>query len=139
MPKKPNIEQRLAPPAELKLAAEKAAWKRIVNAYSGDFFNEGDIPLLVSYVRLQMAADRLHKEYTTSGEVVRDSKGDLVMSMHYRAFMSTAEKLGGLAQKLRIAPSARMRQEAPKQSASNATGGRSWSPGSDWRDHQQQE
>ena len=128
------MESKLKPPLELKLAQEKKVWKIIVGAYSGDFFNEGDIPLLVNYVRLKVTSDRLHKEYAKTGEIVK-VKGIEMISTHYKLFMATSDKMGTLAQKLRIAPSARMRQEAPGTSSKKSAANRDFNPASDWRKH----
>ena len=127
-----SLESKLNPPPELKLAAEKKIWITIIGAYSGDFFNKGDIPLLVNYVRLKMTADRLHKAYAKTGEIIKKNGHEMV-SPHYKLFMTTADKMGTLAQKLRIAPSARMRQEAPGQSAKKSSANRDFNPAGDWR------
>ena len=129
------LKSKLKPPSELKLACEKQIWKTIVGAYSGDFFNEGDIPLLVNYVRLKTTADRLYGEYSKTGEIVK-VKGIEMISTHYKLYMSTVNSLAGLAQKLRIAPSARMRQEAPGSSAKRSSSNRDFNPAGDWRKHQ---
>ena len=128
------LESKLKPPSELKLALEKKIWNTIVGAYSGDFFNEGDIPLLVNYVRLKGTSDGLHKKCAQTGEIVK-IKGVEVVSTHYKLFRTTTEKMGSLAQKLRIAPSSRMRQEAPGSSAKKSSANRDFNPAGDWRKH----
>ena len=133
--KKTSIESKLKPPSELKVASEKRIFKSIINAYSGDFFNEGDIPMLVNYVRLKSAADKCHTEYSTNGEIITIN-GTQTINPYYNLFMKTVERMNSVAQKLRIAPSARMRQEAPRSSATKARSGSSFNPAADWRDHQ---
>ena len=137
MTKKSVIETRLKPPSELKSVAQKRVFNEIVEAYAGDFFNTGDLPLLLNYVRLKLSTDRLYKEVVKRGEVIYDKNSNLVPSPFFRAYNTGCTTMAALAQKLRIAPSARMRQEAPGQSAKRATGGRDYQPGSDWRELQQ--
>ena len=138
MAKKKSIETRLKPPKELKSVAEKTVFVDIISAYSGDFFNIGDLPLLVNYVRLKMSADRLYKEVHKTGEVVYDKNGNQVPSPFFKAYNTACSTMAVLSQKLRLAPSARMRQEAPGSSSKKSTANRDWSPGGDWRDHQNQ-
>ncbi len=128
------LQSKLKPPLELKLVCEKKVWNTIINAYSGDFFNKGDIPLLVNYVRLKTTADRLHKKYSRTGEIV-NVEGEDVVSIHFKLFITTTNAMAGLAQKLRIAPSSRMRQESPTQSAKKSTTSQTWDPDADWESH----
>jgi len=136
MAKKTSLESRLKAPTELKSVAEKKIFDAIVGAYSGDFFNIGDLPLLVNYVRIKMSADRLYKEVHRTGEVVFDKNGNQVPSPFFKAYNTACGTMATLSQKLRLAPSARMRQEAPGASAGKSRSNRDWNPGSDWRDHQ---
>jgi len=135
---KTSIESRLKPPPELKSVAEKKLFSNIISAYSGDFFNVGDLPLLINYVRIKMSADRLYKEVHKTGEVVYDKNGNQTPSPFFKAYNTACGTMATLSQKLRLAPSARMRQEAPVSSSKKATASRDWRPGGDWRDHRNQ-
>ncbi len=138
MTEKNAIETRLKPPTELKSVTEKKVFNEIVGAYSGDFFNIGDMPLLINYVRIKMSADRLYKEVHKTGEVVYDKNGNQVPSPFFKAYNTACGTMATLSQKLRLAPSARMRQEAPGSSAKKSTSNRDYRPASNWRDHQNQ-
>lgn len=138
MTKKISLETRLKPPSELKSVTEKRVFEGIVTAYSGDFFNVGDYPLLINYVRSKLSADRLYKEVLARGEVVYDKHDNEVPSAYFKAYNTVCGTLATLSQKLRLAPSARMRQEAPGFSSKKSTSSRDWNPGGDWRDHKNQ-
>lgn len=136
MTQKTSLESRLKPPTELKSVAEKKIFNALVGAYSGDFFNIADMPLLVNYVRIKMSADRLYKEVYKTGEVVFDKNGNQVPSPFFKAYNTACGTMAVLSQKLRLAPSARMRQEQPGSSSKKKRGNKDFEPGGDWRDYQ---
>ena len=133
------IKSTIKPPKELTQVGEKTLFKEIIATYSSDFFNKGDIPLIVKYVQLSMSATRCYATVLLDGEVIYNTKGELVPSPYLKTYTSICSTMANIAQKLRIAPSARLRQEDPGSSVNKAKGSKDYRPDSantSWRDQQ---
>lgn len=127
---------RLPVPKELKLKVEKLLWANIIGSYGADYFNQGDVPLLVSYVRMTVLSDKYYKLLGKLGDYIEDSNGRLSPSPYFKMLRDANTTQMACAQKLRIAPSGRVRPEQVKQSNRRAKEGRVFDPKSDWESHQ---
>lgn len=123
-------------PKQLREVSEKTLFKEIVGAYSADFFNAGDMPMLIQYVQLKTSADRCYEYVLADGEVIYNKAGNLITSPHLKTYTTICSTMATLAQKLRIAPSSRMRQEVPGGSSGKAAKSRDYNPSSGWRELQ---
>ena len=138
------IKSTIKPPKELKQVGEKALFRGIVGTYSSDFFNTADIPMLVQYVQLKLSADRCYAIVLADGEVIYNTKGELVPSPYLKAYTGLCSTMANLSQKLRIAPSSRMRQESPGGSAGKAKNSKDYKPdnasahNTSWKDQQRE-
>ena len=138
------IKSTIKPPKELTEVGEKSLFKEIIGAYSAEFFNKADIPLIVKYVQLSMSATRCYAEVLRNGEVIRLKNGDLITSPYLKTYTGLCSSMANIAQKLRIAPSARMRQEVPGGSAGKAKASKDYRPAdtmghnTNWKDQQRE-
>ena len=132
------VPKKLRPPSVLKSPSEKRLFNQIVNTYSTGHFNEADKSMITQYVQLKMAADRCHVKILSLGEVIENTKGELVPSPYIKTFASLCATMGTLSQKLRISPSSRMRQEQPSGSAGKAQNNKDYNPSSasGWKSNQ---
>lgn len=122
-------------PKELTNRHERKLWKEILGSYSNDYFNLGDVPMLVNYIRAKLLSDQAYENFTTQGHTLDTEKG-LIANPAIKIWKDACGTLSVLGTKLRLAPNGRTRPEDGKQSNRKAKDSKVFSPTSDWRDHQ---
>jgi len=127
---------RLDIPKELTLKGEKEVWHQIIGAYPADYFNTGDLALLVNYCRMKMLADKSYGLLKREGEIIENNTGNPITNPRLKVYKEALNSLGVLSTKLRIATNGRIPVDAPRHASKQAKADKVFSPGSDWRDHQ---
>ena len=116
--------------------AEKDLWNAITGAYSAEQFNDGDVPLLIAYVRTKLLGDRNYRLLMKEGELIENDKGTLLPNPRLKIWKDCCGTLSSIATKLRIAPNARERIDVVQHSSKRAQAGKVFDPNSDWRSFQ---
>ncbi len=86
----------------------KPFWTELVNSKPHDYFTFGDIPLLKLYCRAAADIERLDRQISQEGEVIRNARGNPVVNPRVVVRSIAETRLMALATKLRAQPSARM-------------------------------
>lgn len=89
-------------------------WVEIVNSKPFDYFNNGDLPLLKLYCRAAHDIERHDAMLQTEGEVIYNTKGNLVVNPRVLVRSIAETRLLSLATKLRAQPTARMSSDNDK-------------------------
>lgn len=130
-----NLYGRLKKPTEIKDKKEAKMWRDIVGSYAPDYFNHGDTPLIINYIRAKVMADRAYEELQTQGNVVEAERGP-VANPNLKIWKDSSSILASLSTKLRLAPNGRTRPEDGKQANRKMQAGKVFDPNSDWRSFQ---
>ncbi len=95
------------PYAKGLIEEEKEIWRDIVNTKAGDYWNQGDVPILKMYCRLTADIERLTAEIRSEGEVLFNSNGNPVVNPKITIRSFSEARLMTLCSKLRMQPSSR--------------------------------
>lgn len=103
-------DDRIEPPLHLS-ESQRSEWRAIVDSLPADYFRPGDVPLLSAFC----VASALHKQAQAHieehGMVLENDRGTMTANPAASILMTQASSMASLAMKLRLCPSARMRQE----------------------------
>lgn len=99
-------------------------WVEIVNSKPIDYFNDGDIPLLKLYCRVAYDIERHDAMLQTEGEVIYNTKGNLVVNPRVLVRSIAETRLLSLSTKLRAQPAARINSENDKKASEKQKGAR---------------
>lgn len=83
-------------------------WVQTVNTKTGDYWSKGDIPLLKLYCRVAHDIDRLDQEILDEGEVILNTRENLVVNPKIMVRGFAEGRLLSLATKLHMQPASRM-------------------------------
>ena len=108
------VRPKVTPPKELSRKA-KVYWKRIVDNVPNDYFNPSDFAVLVAYCKnyeiLIQAQDMLDEQ----GAVLVDDNGKSYKNPWFVVLQEVTGKITTLATKVRLCPSARMKNDRVKE------------------------
>lgn len=83
-------------------------WVATVNTKTGDYWSDGDVPLLEMYCRNAADIRRLSLEIKDEGEIIFNANGNPVVNPKIMVRGYAESKLMALCTKLRLQPSSRM-------------------------------
>lgn len=83
-------------------------WVQTVNTKTGDYWSKGDIPLLKLYCRVAHDIERLDLEILDEGEVILNTRENLVVNPKIMVRGFAEGRLLSLATKLHLQPASRM-------------------------------
>ena len=108
------VRPKVTPPKELSRKA-KVYWKRIVDNVPNDYFNPSDFAVLAAYVKNYELMINAQDMIDEQGAVLVDNQDKPFKNPWFVIFQEASAKIATLSTKVRLCPSARMKNDRVKE------------------------